>query len=258
MNPVETTLEFMVRDAVSKAWVWDASFRLQGRIIKAYYQSDRGPVPFVFSGLKPGKAELKISAPGYVPVTIPVELKRGKNRVDEPIDLVGYEIPGLSRFIIFEKREGNDFLLEIRPVSREGNAVMNHPCLDLWIGVRITVQMKDGLPVSVPVERGSTRGDELYRGKIDWTFDPLPETIFRYSSRIYGSLIKPSGYPYWVIDYLIVVPDPRKVNPHEVQKIMEKAFALPPETIDKYLEPYSKLGVLTPYYFTSWNVRGSV
>lgn len=257
-NPVETTLEFVVRDAVSKAWVWDASFRLQGRIIKAYYQSDQGPIPFLFSGLKPGQAELKIVAPGYIPVTVPLVLKRGKNRIEEPIDLVGYEIPGLCRFIVFEKREGNDFLLEIRPVSIEGTAVLNHPCLDLWIGARITVQMKDGLPVKVPVEEGSVRGDELYRGKLDWKFDPSPETIFRYSARIPGSLIKPSGEPYWVIDYLIVVPDPRKVNPDEVQKIMEKAFALPPDAIEGYLEQYEELGVFTPYFFTSWNVRGGI
>ena len=256
MNPVQTTLELEVRDAVSKAWVWDASIRLQRRIIRAYYQSDRGPIPFVFSGLKPGQAELEVSAPAYVPVTIPVALKRGENRLEEPIDMVGYEIPGLARFIVFEEREGNDLIQEIRPVSKDGPAVLNHPCLDLWIGARITVQMKDGLPVQEETEEGSVRGEELYKGVLKWQFDPLPETTFRYSSRIPGSQIKPDKNPYWVIDYLIVVPDPRKTSREEIEAIMEKAWALPPEAIEEYLKPYEQDGVLTPDIFTSWNVEG--
>jgi hypothetical protein len=256
MNPVETTLEFQVRDAVSKAWVWDASFRFEGRIIRAYYQSDRGPIPFRFTGLKTGKGELEISAPSYVPVTIPVTLKRGENRLEEPIDLVGYEIPGLARFIVFEAREGNDVLQEIRPASTEGPAVLNHPCLDLWIGARITVQMKDGLPAQEETEEGSVRGEELYKGILAWEFDPLPETTFRYSSRIPGSQIKPNRDPLWVIDYLIVVPDPRRISREELEGIMKDAWALPPEAIEGYLKPFAEQGVLTPYVFTSWNVKG--
>ena len=256
MNPVETTMEFQVRDAVSKAWVWDASFRFQGRIIRAYYQSDRGPIPFAFTGLKPGQGELEISAPAYVSVTVPVTLKRGENRLEEPIELVGYEIPNLSRFIIFESKAGNDIVQEIRPVSTEGPAVLNHPCLDLWIGARITVQIKDGLPVREETEEGSERGEELFKGVLEWQFDPLPETTFRYSSRIPGAQIEPDRNPYWVIDYLVVVPDPRKADRREIEAIMEKAWALPPEAIEEYLMPYAEQGVLTPYVFTSWNVEG--
>ena len=256
MNPVETTLEFQVRDAVSKAWVWDAGFRLQGRIIRAYYQSDRGPIPFAFTGLKPGQGELEISAPAYVSVTIPVTLKRGENRLEEPIERVGYEIPNLSRFIIFESKAGNDIVQEIRPVSTEGPAVLNHPCMDLWIGARITVQIKDGLPVREETEEGSERGEELFKGVLEWQFDPLPETTFRYSSRIPGAQIEPDRNPYWVIDYLVVVPDPRKGDRRQIEAIMEKAWALPPEAIEEYLMPYAEQGVLTPYVFTSWNVEG--
>ncbi|MBN1835946.1 MAG: hypothetical protein JW820_08845 [Spirochaetales bacterium] len=258
MNPVETTLEFQARDAVSKAWVWDASFRLQGRIIRAYYQSDRGPIPLRFTGLKSGEAALELSAPSYVPVTLPVTLRRGENRLEEPIELVGYEIPGLARFILFEEREGNDVVQEIRPVSQEGPAVLNHPCLDLWIGARITVQIRDGLPVQEETEEGSERGEELYKGVLEWEFDPLPETTFRYSSRIPGAQIAPNRDPYWVIDYLIVVPDPREISREEIEAIMEKAWALPPEQIEGYLKPYAERGVLTPYVFTSWNVEGGV
>jgi hypothetical protein len=257
MNPVDTTLEFQVRDAVSKGWVWDATLRLQDRVIRSYYQSDRGPVIQTFTHLEPGEAVLEISAPSYVAQSIPVTLKRGQNRLEAPIDLVGYEIPGLAKWIIFEDRVGNDIVQEIRPVSKDGPAVLNHPCLDLWIGARISVQMYDGLPAQEETEEGSERGEELYKGVLQWEWDALPETTFRYSSRIPGSQIRANSDSYWVIDYLIVVPDPRKTDRQEIDQIMDKAWKLPPEAIEDYLEPYKNEGKLTPYVFTSWNVEGA-
>jgi hypothetical protein len=186
-----------------------------------------------------------------------VPLKRGENRLDEPVDLVGYEIPDLVKWIIFEDRVGNDIVQEIRPVSSEGPAVLNHPCLDLWIGARISVQVYDGLPAQEETEEGSVRGEELYKGILDWQWDATPETTFRYSSSIPGSQIKANSDPYWVIDYLIVVPDPRKISPEELDRIMEEAWDLPAEAIQAYLEPYKNDGLLTPYVFTSWNVEGA-
>ncbi|MBN2553235.1 MAG: hypothetical protein JXB06_10730 [Spirochaetales bacterium] len=257
MNPVDTTLEFVVRDAVSKSWVWEATFSLQDRVIRSHFQSDRGPVPQVFTHLEPGEATLEISAPSYVEQSIPVTLKRGENRLSEPIDLVGYEIPDLTKWIIFEDRVGNDLVQEIRPVSSEGPAVLNHPCLDLWIGARVSVQIYDGLPAQEETEEGSERGEELFKGVLQWEWDGIPETTFRYSSFIPGSKIKANSDPYWVIDYLIVVPDPRKITREEIDRIMEKAWELPPEAIEPYLEPYSEEGKLKPYVFTSWNVEGA-
>ncbi len=257
MNPADTTLEFQARDAVSKNWIWEATFRLQDRVIRGYYQSDRGPSALSFTHLKPGDWELELSAPSYVSKTIPVTLKRGENRLGEPIELVGYEIPSLVKWIIFEDRVGNDIVQEIRPVSEEGPAVINHPCLDLWIGARVSIQIYDGLPAQDETEEGSERGEELFKGILDWQWDPLPETTFRYSSTIPGAKIKENADPYWVIDYLIVVPDPRKISREEVESIMEKAWELPPEAIQAYLEPYSNEGKLTPYIFTSWNVEGA-
>jgi len=255
MNPVDTILEFQVRDAVSKDWVWDATFRLQDRAIRSHFQSDRGPVTQTFTHLEPGEATLEISAPSYVSQTISVPLKRGENR-RETIDLVGYEIPDLTKWIIFEDRVGNDIVQEIRPVSSEGPAVLNHPCLDLWIGARVSVQIYDGLPVQDETEEGSGRGEELYKGVLEWEWDALPETTFRYSSFIPGSQIKANSDPYWVIDYLIIVPDPRKISREEIEEIMKKTWDLPPEGIEAYLEPYENEGKFTPYVFTSWNVEG--
>jgi hypothetical protein len=256
MNPVVTTLEFQARDAVSKNWVYDATFRLQDREIRSFFQSDRGPQVQRFTNLKAGEATLELSAPHYVPISYKLVLRKGKNRIESPFDLVGYEIPELKEFIIFEEKNGNDIKCEIRPVSKAGPAVVNHPCLDLWIGARVSVQMKNGLPVQQETETGSVRGEELFRGRIDWQFDPYPETVFRYSALIPGARIKPSKAPFWVVDYLIVVPDPRQLSKDELNGIMEKAGALSPEELQKYLQPYEKEQKLTTYVFTSWNVKG--
>jgi hypothetical protein len=253
---VVTTLEFQARDAVSKNWVYDATFRLQDREIRSFFQSDRGPQAQRFTNLKAGEATLELSAPHYVPISYELVLRKGKNRIESPFDLVGYEIPELKEFIIFEEKNGNDIKCEIRPVSKAGPAVVNHPCLDLWIGARVSVQMKNGLPVQQETETGSVRGEELFRGRIDWQFDPYPETVFRYSALIPGARIKPSKAPFWVVDYLIVVPDPRQLSKDELNGIMEKAGALSPEELQKYLQPYEKEQKLTTYVFTSWNVKG--
>lgn len=254
MARFDTTLDFQFRDAVSKNWVWDSTIKLQNRLIRGFYQSDAGPVVNHFSHLKTGDAELEISAPAYETAVIPVTLNRGRNVVEEPIELVGYEIPNLQRFIIFESLQGEDIILEIRPVGTDGRAVLNHPCLDLWIGCRVSAQMKEGLYVTVPTEEGSTRGEELFKGKIEWEWDPLPETTFRFSARIPGSRIKEHQAPIRIIDYLIIVPDPRKIDQEELEKLMKNTWDLTePEALTGYLDSYK--GRLSYYISASWNVE---
>ena len=255
-NPVDTTYEFVVRDAVSGNWVWDATFRLQGRVIRSHFQSDRGPRPQVFTRLQPGPATLEISAPSYEAQTIPVTLKRGANLLADPVELVGREIPDLAEWIVFEGWEGGDMVQELRPVSAAGPAVTNHPALDLWIGARISVQVKDGVPVREETDTGAARGEELFRGKLQWRWDAAPETTFRYGAAIPGAEIKASTAPYWVIDYLIVVPDPTAADAGQIAAIMEQVWDLPPEAIAARLGTHEQAGTLTAYQFTSWNVAG--
>jgi hypothetical protein len=257
MNPMDTTLEFQVRDAVSRQWVYNASFRLQGRSIRSHFQSDQGPEAQRFTHLKPGQATLELSAPYYQAVSLPLTLKRGANRLEEPIDLVGLEIPELKSFIMFEDLAGSDIQVEIRPVSNAGPAVINHPCLDLWLGVRVTVQLKNGLPVQEETEEGSVRGEELFRGRIDWKFDPYPETVFRYNAVIPGAKLKPSKAPYRVADYLVVLPRPPAMPREELEAIMAKTWSLKPDAVQEYLRPYEEQGKLRAIVFTSWNVKGA-
>jgi hypothetical protein len=250
----DTTLEFAFRDSVSRQWVWDSTARLQDRLIFSYFQSDAGPVPFVFSHLKPGSWTLEISAPGYVPASVPVTLRRGANRLSRPIEMVGFEIPRLQRFYVFERLEGGDLVCQLRPAGADGHAVVNHPCLPLWVGARVAVQVTNGKPVTEAVEGGSARGGELFSGRVDWKWDPAPETPFRYSIRIPGGRMKADPSLYRVIDYLIVVPDPRVIGPEELDRLMRGAPALPDfGAIKAYLE---KEGNGVRWFFdTSWNVK---
>ena len=73
---IDTTLEFQVRDAVSKAWVWDSTMKLQDRTIRGFYQSDKGLVNYKFTHLIPGNYILDISAPAYTSFKVPVVIKK--------------------------------------------------------------------------------------------------------------------------------------------------------------------------------------
>ncbi|GAH40118.1 unnamed protein product, partial [marine sediment metagenome] len=171
------------------------------------------------------------------------------------IELIGVEIPDLDHFIVFEDLLGDDLIQEIRPVGTDGRAVINHPCMDLWIGCRVTVQMKEGLYVQAPTDEGSDRGEELFRGQIEWDWDPLPETTFRYSARIPGAKIKSHDAPYRVIDYLIIVPDPRKINEEEMDELMKEAWSLiDPQSLSAYLDGQEER--ISYFINTSWNVEG--
>jgi hypothetical protein len=250
----DTTLEFSFRDSVSGQWVWDATARLQDRLIFSYFQSDAGPVPLVFSRLRPGSWTLGISAPGYMPASVAVKLRRGANRLSRPIEMVGFEIPNLQRFYVFERLDGGDLVSQLRPAGADGHAVLNHPCLPLWVAARVAVQVRDGTPITEAVEEGSARGAELFSGHVDWKWDPAPETAFRYTIRIHGGRLKPDQSLYRVIDYLIVVPDPRVIDPEELGRLMLRVPQLPDfDAIKAYLDREGK-GIR--YFFdTSWNVK---
>ncbi len=252
----DTTLQFSVRDAVSKGWVWNTTMTLQDRVIRGFFQSDAGPIEYGFKGLRPGAAELAISAPSYEPVKVPLTLKRGRNVLAQPFDLRGLEIPNLDHFILFEEPQGSDLVVEIRPVGTDGQAVLNHPCLDLWIGARVSTQMKNGLYVQEETEAGSVRGEELFRGRLEWKWDGTPETVFRYSARIPGAQIKSHTAPLRVVDYLILVPK-GPVQSAELDPVLKKAWDFRDEReLTAYLDREGK-DRFRYFITTSWNVKGA-
>jgi hypothetical protein len=219
----DTSLSFRFEDSVSRNWVWDATVRLQDRVSRVFYQSDAGPVPFVFTHLKRGKSTLTITASGYEPVSVPVQLTRGANRLAQPIELRGVEIPDLNGFVVFEQPAGGDIIAQLRPLGTDGRAVQNHPCLDIRVSCRVSVQVKNGRPIQEPMDSGGSRGQTVFQGSIPWEWDARPETVFRYTVRIPGTLTRADPSLYRVIDYLILVPDPRRITPKEMDALMAQA-----------------------------------
>lgn len=220
LKKTDTELEFEVTDKNSKSWVWDLTVTLQNRIIRGYYQSDKAPFPFQFTHLTPGTWELKLSAPSYLPVTIPVTIKKGKNVLPVSIEMEGYEIPDFKRFYVFNKHSGNDLVFELRQVNAENQGIKNHPCLDLWIGCKIYTQVIRGINVTVPVESGSETGELLFKGKIPWEWNVSPGIIYRYTARLHNTLVKKSTAPYWAAELLIIIPDPGQISRDGLDKLM--------------------------------------
>ncbi|OHD67578.1 MAG: hypothetical protein A2177_12470 [Spirochaetes bacterium RBG_13_68_11] len=216
----ETTLDFKVVNFVSGGWVWDLTATMQDRVIRGFYQSDSGPVWLRFRHLSPGDATLMLFAPSYEPVNLAVKLDRGENRIEESIAMKGLEITGLDHFLVFEKAAKAVIEAELRPVAADGTAILEHPALALWIGCRIHVEEKNGVPVREENLSGTSRGEELFRGVLSWTWDATPETKFRYRARIPLEKVKADPSPYRVIDYLIVVPDPRVMSRADLDAFM--------------------------------------
>jgi len=249
----DTMLEFRVRDATSEAWVWNFTADIQNRAVIGFYQSNRGLIPYRFSKLRPGRWDLNISAPSYEKRTISVHIKRGKNILQAPIDMRGYEIPDLQRFYIFAQPQGRDILIELRPVGSDGKAIVNHPCVDIWLGCRVSVQMKDGVFVAERTVEGSTYGEELFSGSVPWEWDPSPDVTFRYRGRIRAADIEENEAPYRVIDYLIIVPDPRVMKKEDVSGLMSTFVDFSDtKRLTSFLDRYQDR--LDYYTYRTWNV----
>ncbi|MBN1411057.1 MAG: carboxypeptidase regulatory-like domain-containing protein [Spirochaetales bacterium] len=228
----ETTCSFVIEDAVSGSGVWDSTITLQNRVIKGYHRTH-----FTFTHLKPGKAELKISAPNYLPQSIDVDLGFGSNVIDESVRMEGIRIPGIDRFYIFEQMQGEKLILDLRPATKEKQAVVNHPCLDIRVILRISRQTA-----------GGGRGELLFTGVAPWQWNPDAAATYKYSASIPRKDIPNEPYP-WVIDYLIIVPDPLKIKAEELDKIITGMSRLTKETeirehLDKYRDEFS-------YYISS-------
>ena len=185
-----------------------------------------------------------------------LNLKKGENRIEAPIELEGLKIEDLNYFFIFEALEGADINIEIRPVNSNNEAILNHPCLNLWIGVRVSIQMTDSKAAEESTDTGSVRGEELFQGQIQWDWDPLPETVFRYSAVIPGSSLKNNEAKYRVIDYLIIIPGINAKKNINLESIVREAWEQEDlKSLYKVLDNYSD--TFSYYIHTSWNVKGT-
>lgn len=255
-SPRNRVLELTVRDTVSHSWVWDLTATLEGRVIRRFYQSDRGPVALEFTRLRRGTSVLELSSPSYVPVRVPVTVRGRRTVLQQPLNMVGYEIPDLADFLVFQAPGQDGFTAELRPIRNDGTAATNHPCLDLWVGCMVWVQVEGGAPVTSPTQTGAERGQLLFRDRVQWVWDDSPDVLFRYRALIPRARMLATQAPYLVFDYLVAVPDPRRISSAELQKLMETVWGT--------ADPAEALGLLEQNrgrlrYFldTSWNVERS-
>lgn len=244
----DTTLDFVVRDMSCGASVYGTEIQLQNRTIRGFFDTI-----YHFSHLDRGSSILKIEAPYYESVEVPVNLRRGRNILDEPIELMGLEIPELSHFYIMERIEDGQLISEVRPVAANGQAILNHPCLDIRMFVRISAQILDGAYSYEPSDEGAERGEELYTAELTPVWDASPGTIFRWTTRLPVEEIKQSRALYWVVDYLLLIPDPSEIGPTELAAIAnELASKTTVEEWMGYLDTLEE--ALNFYLFPSWNV----
>ncbi|MBN1412435.1 MAG: hypothetical protein JW969_16430 [Spirochaetales bacterium] len=236
---LDTTLEFQVVDEVSRGFVWDLTLHLQNRFINSYYQSNSGTYVFKFTRLQPGDSVLTLSAPSYTGIKVPVKLSWGRNVLAEPITMQGYEIPGLTKFYYFDKSTVNDVIIQLRPVNAEDHGIQNHPCLEILVGMQISEQVIDGIPVAEPTKTGADRGMVLFKQFMAWDWDGDPATFYRYSITIPKTEIKSSAAGYWVYDFLVVVPDPRKITHGQLVSIKNRLSQITdPGALKEFLEGY--------------------
>lgn len=250
----ETTLEFAVQDSISGYWVWDLEITLDNNIIHGYFQSDRGTKPFKFRNISPGEYTLELSAPHYLTLRVPVKVKRGKNIIQEPFMLEGYEIPDLDRFLVFEDLIEDEYLMNLRPVSTTGRAIINHPSMRLWIGFKVTEQMIGNEFALEETDTDASRGKELFRGKLDWVWNPDPEVQFRYFTGIPVNNFQSTKATFLVFDYLILVLNEGEFEEKVLDDIIDRAWLIQDSTeLVRFLQGFKDK--FSFYIDSSWNVR---
>jgi hypothetical protein len=246
----ETSLDFKVIDMNSRSWVYDLTAHFQDRVTKGFKT-----VSYRFSRVKPGTWELKLDAPSYESKTISVSLFPGRNALAKPVELEGYVIPDLADFSVFEKIKDNNLILDVRLVRKDGEAVVNHPCINIIILARIQAQMVNGKPGSADSGESVERGDVLFYGKADWKWNASLTEVYRYAASISLASIKTGVSPFWIIDYLFIVPDPRLIKPNELEDLVSKTSEITTlPALEKLLAEYK--GKLTWFYKSNANVEG--
>jgi hypothetical protein len=88
-----------------------------------------------------------------------------------------------------------------------------------------------------------------------WVWDAEPEASARYSIRIPGVKMRPDPVPFRVVDFLIVVPDPRRIDSTGLETLMSRATqSRDLEALGAFLEKESQR--LRYFFDTSWTVKG--
>ena len=242
------SLSFEVRDAASKSSVWDSTVRLQNRVIRGFYSTS-----YRFTHLRPGTFDLTVSAPHYEPASVRVRIRTGRTNTIAPISLVGLRDP---RFLAAHggRQEGSAGARapDDPPWMPAGDLIEVFPCIDVKIAVRVSVQLKGGAPALTPSKEGAERGTRLFQGKVDWTWNPAADAVYRYDAVVPG--IPPDAGPYVVVDYVVLIPDPRKISSQEVDALTSELLQInDARALGVSLRPY--MNKVKMESGSLWNIR---
>jgi len=221
-----------VRDSVSKGWVWDMKATIGEKTIRGFFQSDTGLIDYRFTHLKRGKQELVITAPYYESRSIEVDIRKGETVIGAPIELTGIEIPELAGFYAFEKEDTNQYLITMRPVTKENIAIQLHPAIEIWIGAKV----RSWDPTLDTTLSEFDKQPLLYKGNLPWIWDSYPETQFRYIAALPYDYIKETKDASYAIEYLVVVPNLKKIDKQKFALITKDLGSMDDETMSSYID----------------------
>ena len=244
----EAALRFAVRGAYCAEPVWNTSSVIQDRMARTYVETD-----ILITGLNPGDSFLTVSAPDYGSVTIPVTLKRGENRLSEPIAMMPSEIPGLDRFVVVERETAEGLQIDLRPIDRAGKAIVRHPCVFLRVLVQILIP-EAGASRAAQNSSEPAFAEEVYRGPADVEWNDEPGATFRYSARIPAREISPHSSAVVTVQYLILMPDMEHFATDEIERIVHDVTEMEGHVeIARYLDSYGD--ALRHFSIRNENVR---
>jgi hypothetical protein len=227
-----TTLEVTVLDAISKSWVYDSTIRIQNRVIRGFKS-----LSYTFKNIKTGKYLLSVSAPNYESKEIGVDIHGGKNMVKTPVELRGFAIPDLAGISVFENAKEERISLDIRLIGQNGEAIADHPCLPLKILLRISPQVVNNEYGVYEPGMKLERGKPLFFGEAEVEWNTNLTEIYRYSGSLLFSSVTATPAPYWIIDYLFLLPNPLKITDEEIEEVIEKIKSIEnPDELTKYLD----------------------
>ncbi len=246
-----TGVALNVRDALSGAPVWGSTVRFGRWEARGFAPGTIRLLPVL-----PGRRTLVAEAPGFLPASEPVAVGLGRVTKAPTLSLVGYSIPGLRGFAISVRREARGLLVRLAPVDGAGRFIREFPCLDLRVIVRVSIQVERGEVATGPAPHPPKRGALLFEGVAGWRWNAQPEASYRYRAVVRSDQLSALPAPLVVVDVLAIVPDPRRIDAQELDRLAEELQGVRDahelSAIERRYE-----GRVEIYRAVAWNVANS-
>jgi hypothetical protein len=177
-----------------------------------------------FGDLEPGAYLLRAEAAHYVSATQRVDLRRGRNRLPQPLRLTGLEIPELHRFTVTERLAPRGFVLELQALREDGSPITSHPTVPMLVAARVSKMKhtadRDGDGNGDGAEtREPTRGEVVYAGFLDWEWNDSPGVTHRYEAQLPFRRVGLRTASTVMAEYLLIMPKQAVLQSDTVEQI---------------------------------------